>query len=82
MPAYVESMRGYTIFDVHNPSETGVIDTVDNRGNVYVLEADGTTTTLGPEDLKDFAIAQVPRLDVKALRKLRELHPELWAPSK
>ena len=40
VPAYVETMRGKTVYNVHDPKERGTIRTVDNRGNVYVNWAD------------------------------------------
>jgi hypothetical protein len=71
VPAYVETMRGYTVYDVHNPQDRGVIDTVDNSGFVYVVRKDGSRNLLSPSDLKDYALTQDARLDGKALNALR-----------
>lgn len=75
VPPYVESMRGKTIFYVHDPKVTGVVRTVDNRVNVYVDWSDSYSaekemakpmqegkktvyrTSIGPTDLKDYALA-------------------------
>jgi hypothetical protein len=36
IPAYVETMRGKSVYYAHDPKVRGIIRTVDNRGNVYV----------------------------------------------
>lgn len=72
LPNYVEGMRGREIYDVHNPSVRGIIDTVDNNGTVYVIRGNGEREYLTPSDFKDYVVAPAEKVDVKTLRALRK----------
>lgn len=79
VPAYVETMRGKSVFYVHDPKVRGVIRTVDNNGNVYIDWSDAYSaekelaspvregkrtvmrSSIGPRDLKDYALAGKPK---------------------
>lgn len=79
VPAYVETMRGKSVFYVHDPKVRGVIRTVDNNGNVYIDWSDAYSaekelaspvregkrtvmrSSIGPRDLKDYALAGKPQ---------------------